>query len=127
MHRLKQRLRSLPWIAPLFQWLWDLFTLSRFKRDHHRMIVRLEQEKSGLHKHCIALQNRIDTLEHNHATLRDRTDILEHNHALLKESLESMVEKLVAQQIYYQSLALQQRIDQLGFDANLLPKDLSSI
>lgn len=89
--------------------------------------MRLEQEKSGLHKHCIALQNRIDTLEQDHVTLRDRMDILEHNHTLLKESLEPTVEKLVAQQIYYQSLALQQRIDQLGFDANILPKDSSSI
>lgn len=112
MDRLKHLLRSVPFLAHFFQWFWDIATLSRFKRHHHSLIVKLEQEKG-------ALQHRIDLLEQHHVALRDRISILEQNHSALSESLAPTVEKMVAEQLYYQSLALQQRLDQLGFDASI--------
>lgn len=105
MSELKRLFGSVPFLSPLLRWGWDILTISRFKREHHAHIRRLEQENIALVRRCDELSRRCDELAGR----------LEHTEAQIRPTIETEV----ASQLHYQSLALQQQVDQLGFDARI--------
>ncbi len=94
----KRHLLSIPLLAPLLQWGWGILTINRFKREHHAQMLHLQHENAALSHRCDELTRRVEHFE---------------------SVMQSTVETEVARQLHYQSLALQQQVDQLGFDLRI--------
>lgn len=87
---------------------------------------RLKQRVGSFLNTLIHLNNlkfRVSLAEEELYRLRDENTVLKDRIEILEqrmESLEPMVEKMVTRQIYYQTLSLQQRLDEAGLDIQIL-------
>lgn len=87
---MKESIKKIPIIGFLLRWINNLVRLNNLK---HRVIVLEEQN--------ILLKSEVEFLKAEMA------------------SIQNTIQSSVAKQIFYQSLSLQQRVDQFIFDANI--------
>ena len=87
---MKESIKKIPIIGFLLRWINNLVRLNNLK---HRVIVLEEQN--------ILLKSEVEFLKAEMA------------------SIQNTIQSSVAKQIFYQSLSLQQRVDQFIFDSNI--------
>ena len=71
-------------------------------------------------KNLVTLKNlicRVDILEEQNSSLKSEIEIDSIKTEI--DSIKNSIESAVAKQIFYQSLSLEQRVDQFIFDANI--------
>lgn len=101
---MKEKINKIPLIGFLIRWLNNLVRLNnlKFKTVVLEEEIKVLKEQNLAHLQNLAyLQQQMDSLK---AHLQD---------------MEQNLPKVVAKEIFYESLSLQQRVDQFIFDANI--------
>jgi|GEM_PF-4065023 len=101
---MKESIKKIPIVGFLARWLNNLARLNNLK---HKVIVLEDQN--------ISLKSDIVKLQEQNISLNSEVEFLKAEMA----SIQSTIQSSVAKQIFYQSLSLQQRVDQFIFDANI--------
>lgn len=94
---MKETIKKIPIIGFVARWFYNLLRLNNLK---FRVMV-LEEESRSLRKRCKELQEQSSSF------------------ASQLQEQEQKLPTLIAKEIFYQSLSLQQRVDQFIFDANI--------
>jgi len=101
---MKENIKKIPLIGFLARWLNDLLRLSNLK---FRIVV-LEEKVKILEEQNNTLALNIKQLQSQEENFKTQLQVQEEN-----------LPKIVAKEIFYQSLSLQQRVDQFIFDSNI--------
>lgn len=108
---MKEKIKKIPLIGFLVRWLNNLVRLNNLKFK----TVVLEEDVKVLKEQNYNITQNLLQLQQEKMYLQQQIDSLK---AHLKD-MEQNLPKVVAKEIFYESLSLQQRVDQFIFDANI--------
>lgn len=116
---MKETIKKIPVLGFLARWFYNLLRLNNLKFR----VGQVEEELKTLRESFAKLQAQEEELK---AKLQAQEEELEANLQVQEEKLEFKLQTLeknlsnmIAKEIFYQSLSLQQRVDQFAFDAKI--------
>lgn len=105
---MKETIKKIPVLGFLARWFYNLLRLNNLKFR----VGQIEEELKTLKESFAKLQAQEEELE---AKLQIQEEELQFKLQTLEKNLSNMI----AKEIFYQSLSLQQRVDQFAFDAKI--------
>ena len=116
---MKETIKKIPVLGFLARWFYNLLRLNNLKFR----VGQVEEELKTLRESFAKLQAQEEELK---AKLQAQEEELEFKLQTQEEELEFKLQTLeknlsnmIAKEIFYQSLSLQQRVDQFAFDAKI--------